>query len=71
MVIFKDGKNYYIENELLGTTLRMLNYFEGILTKGNEIIINNGQIVGKFVIPGDISSAAFLMVAATLVENSI
>ena len=40
--------------------------------KGNKIFINNKQnLVGKeLLIPGDISSAAFLIAAGTLVKNS-
>lgn len=72
--LYSSGKTIIIENKITRDhTERMLNYFgEGILIKGNEIIINNGQkFVGKeLYVPGDISSAAFLMVAATLVENS-
>lgn len=72
--LYGKGETKIIENEITRDhTERMLNYFgQEVLKNGNEIIINNKQdLVGKeLFIPGDISSAGFLIAAATLVEDS-
>ena len=53
-------------------TERMLRYFGAELkTKDTEISIKSGNLTGKtFNIPGDVSSASFFMVAATLLKGS-
>ncbi len=55
-------------------TERMLNFFNsGIKHQGNAIVIKGGEGLsssGKIYIPGDLSSAAFFMVAAAILKNS-
>jgi 3-phosphoshikimate 1-carboxyvinyltransferase len=72
--LYASGETKTIENKSTRDhTERMLNYFGQKVSKnGNDIIINEKQnLIGKeLFIPGDISSAAFLIAAATLVENS-
>lgn len=53
-------------------TERMLRYFGAELkTKGTEISIRGGEVSGKSIdIPGDISSASFFIVGATLLKGS-
>ncbi|NMA87538.1 MAG: 3-phosphoshikimate 1-carboxyvinyltransferase, partial [Tissierellia bacterium] len=72
--LYANGESKIIENKITRDhTERMLNYFgQEVLKNGNEIIVNNKQdLVGKeLFIPGDISSASFLMAAATLIEDS-
>lgn len=55
-------------------TERMLNLFKaGIKDQGNAIVIKGGQALispGSIYVPGDISSAAFFIVAATILKKS-
>lgn len=54
-------------------TERMLDYFGAeVLVQGNRVGVRGGAALrgGQIKVPGDISSAAFLMVAATVVPDS-
>lgn len=72
--LYGHGRTVVIENQVSRDhTERMLDYFGvKIAKKGNKIIMENGQsLEGKnLFIPGDISSAAFFIVAASIVEGS-
>ena len=72
--LYSLGTTKIVENKTTRDhTERMLNYFGcNVLNKGNEIIMDgNHKLSGKEVyIPGDISSAAFFIVAGTLIEDS-
>ncbi|MFZ5646862.1 MAG: 3-phosphoshikimate 1-carboxyvinyltransferase, partial [Bacillota bacterium] len=54
-------------------TERMMKYFgAGIEVDGNRVKVQGGSVLrgGEITVPGDISSAAFLMVAASVVPDS-
>lgn len=72
--LYSSGKTIIIENKITRDhTERMLNYFgQDIVKHNNEIIVDEKQkLIGKGVyIPADISSAAYFLVAASIVKGS-
>ena len=72
--LYADGRTTVAEPTLSRDhTERMLKYFGvKIEQKATSVSISSGQkLIGKeIVVPGDISSAAFFMVAALITENS-
>ena len=72
--LYSRGITKIVENKITRDhTERMLNYFGcNVVKEGNEIITDgNATLSGKKVyVPGDISSAAFFIVAASLLEGS-
>lgn len=72
--LYTDGRTTITENKVTRDhTERMLKYFGASITKDkNAISIQNpSELIGKDIyVPGDISSAAYFMVAASIVEGS-
>jgi 3-phosphoshikimate 1-carboxyvinyltransferase len=72
--LYSKGVTKIIENKTTRDhTERMLNYFGcNIIKKGSEIIMDQKPILmgKKLYVPGDISSASFFIVAASLMEGS-
>lgn len=72
--LYASGETTIIESKSTRDhTERMLSYFgQSIQVKRNEIIMNrNNKLTGKEIyIPGDISSAAYFIVAASIIKNS-
>ncbi len=72
--LYSQGITKIIENKTTRDhTERMLNYFGcNVFNRDREIVMDsNCKLFGKKVyVPGDISSAAFFMVAGTLMEGS-
>ncbi|WP_442870580.1 3-phosphoshikimate 1-carboxyvinyltransferase [Clostridium sp. Cult2] len=72
--LFAEGQTRIIENKMTRDhTERMLNYFGcTVYNEKGQIQINSNCILsGKDIyIPGDLSSAAYFMVAASLIEGS-
>ncbi|MFA5725900.1 MAG: 3-phosphoshikimate 1-carboxyvinyltransferase [Candidatus Omnitrophota bacterium] len=73
--LFAKGKTKIIEPfRTRDHTERMLELFKaGVKAQGNTITINSAKRLtspGTFYIPGDISSAAFFMVAASIIPGS-
>lgn len=72
--LYSSGKTIIIENKITRDhTERMLNYFgQDIVKHNNEIIVDEKQkLIGEEVyIPADISSAAYFLVAASIVKGS-
>lgn len=72
--LYSSGKTIIIENKITRDhTEKMLNYFgQDIVKHNNEIIVDEKQkLIGEEVyIPADISSAAYFLVAASIVKGS-
>lgn len=72
--LFAGGWTYVTEpSKSRDHTERMLTYFGAeVLVQGNRVGVRGGGTLsgGQVKVPGDISSAAFLMVAATVVPDS-
>ncbi|WP_330371162.1 3-phosphoshikimate 1-carboxyvinyltransferase [Alkaliphilus transvaalensis] len=71
--LYADGTTTVIESvESRDHTEKMVQAFGGKLKKeGKKITIETGELYGQRVeVPGDISSAAFFLVAASAMENS-
>ncbi|MBU5438199.1 3-phosphoshikimate 1-carboxyvinyltransferase [Tissierella sp. MSJ-40] len=72
--LYSNGKTRIIEkNPTRDHTERMLNYFGAHIIKEKDYIYMEpkGKFIAKNIyVPGDISSAAFLIVAATIIEGS-
>lgn len=72
--LYTKGKTTIIENKVTRDhTERMLKYFGASIYKGNSTITiqNPCELKGKDIyVPGDISSAAYFIVAASIVEGS-
>ena len=72
--LYSSGKTIIIENKITRDhTERMLNYFgQDIVKHNNKIIVDEKQkLIGKEIyIPADISSAAYFIVAASIVKGS-
>ncbi len=72
--LFAEGWTYVTEpSKSRDHTERMLNYMgAGVEVRGNRVGVLGGSTLrgGKITVPGDISSAAFLMVAAAVTPDS-
>lgn len=72
--LYASGKTTIIENKITRDhTERMLNYFGQSIVKNNgEIIVaKKHKLIGQQIyIPGDISSAAYFIVAASIIKGS-
>ena len=72
--LYGKGTTKIVENKVTRDhTERMLKYFGGQVSNedGKIYIKSNGHLVGKDIyIPGDISSAAYFMIASSLIEGS-
>lgn len=72
--LFAEGWTFVTEpSKSRDHTERMLNYMgAGVEVRGNRVGVPGGSVLrgGKITVPGDISSAAFLMVAAAVTPDS-